>query len=371
MAYTDAYGRPLIGLVDEVWTIGRIIPGQGAGAKRTEYMILDGSGNYMASPDYTKPITITTAPAAPVAAVPAPAPVKPSAPKPKPAADVLESMRPWLGRSQYRAVLQLVRSEEGDWYKAKLAELLSAITAMPTTGAQDGLGSEAIVHLHYFTGGADWFITEKDKGSKEDRPEDFQSEAFGLADIFQDGGELGYISLPEIIANGAELDFHWAPKTIAEVRRRREPAEDEPEAEAPLPTTRLGRRFLPYPATPAAEQAAFDRHEPDFKAAVARIAKLAQLTVLQVHRFWWDYCNDCINADKQPDLGEFVEHRSPILGGDEAALAEAVAGAENIIQFPTAAIPLVHMPPMTPVAADEPAPVAIPNWLQRMRDGRK
>lgn len=41
---------------------------------------------------------------------------------------------------------------------------------------QDGKGEEAIVTLHYFRGGMDWFITEKDM-----EPE--QHQAFGLADL--------------------------------------------------------------------------------------------------------------------------------------------------------------------------------------------
>ena len=29
--------------------------------------------------------------------------------------------------------------------------------------------------------------------------------------------ELGYISIPELLANGAELDLHYRPKTIGEI----------------------------------------------------------------------------------------------------------------------------------------------------------
>lgn len=64
----------------------------------------------------------------------------------------------------------------------------------------------------------------KDAGSQDDPADEKgkQHQAFGVADLFGDGGELGYISIPEITAEGAELDFHWTPKTIAQVRSENE-----------------------------------------------------------------------------------------------------------------------------------------------------
>jgi hypothetical protein len=90
---------------------------------------------------------------------------------------------------------------------------------MPKTGEQDGKGEQATAYLHYFAGGqASWYITEKDAGSPDDDPGTGQIQAFGLADLFGDGGELGYISIAEILENGGELDFHFTPKTLAEIR---------------------------------------------------------------------------------------------------------------------------------------------------------
>jgi hypothetical protein len=86
---------------------------------------------------------------------------------------------------------------------------------MPKTYEQDGKDDQAIVYLHYFAGGrANAYITERDQ-----EPE--QHQAFGLADLFGDGGERGYISLVEWLANGAELDFHFTPCTLGELRHRR------------------------------------------------------------------------------------------------------------------------------------------------------
>lgn len=48
-----------------------------------------------------------------------------------------------------------------------------------------------------------------------------QLQAFGLADLGY-GGELGYISIVELLECGAELDLHWTPQTLAEVKRENE-----------------------------------------------------------------------------------------------------------------------------------------------------
>ena len=42
-------------------------------------------------------------------------------------------------------------------------------------------------------------------------------QAFGIADLGK-GRELGYISIPELLENGAELDLYYTePKTIGEL----------------------------------------------------------------------------------------------------------------------------------------------------------
>ena len=129
----------------------------------------------------------------------------------------LETLKHFMSRQQMATVLQCMRGEERDFFFDKMIELASTVAAMPKTGETDGEGAEAIVHLHYFAGGqANWYITEKDVGSADDE-EPGQHQAFGKADLFGDGGELGYISIAEIIANNGELDFHWTPKPLKEI----------------------------------------------------------------------------------------------------------------------------------------------------------
>ena len=55
------------------------------------------------------------------------------------------------------------RGEERDFFFDKLSEYADRVRTMPKTYEQDGKGLDAIAYLHYFNGGADWYITEKDK----------------------------------------------------------------------------------------------------------------------------------------------------------------------------------------------------------------
>jgi len=83
--------------------------------------------------------------------------------------------------------------------------------------AQEDLGEDAIVHVHFFnpSGHGDWWITE---GSREG--DDFIM--YGLCDM--GSPELGYVSLNELesvpgpFGLGIERDLHWATKPLREVR---------------------------------------------------------------------------------------------------------------------------------------------------------
>ena len=125
--------------------------------------------------------------------------------------DTFKPLRGFISRSQALIVGEAMAGEEGEWFAAKMAEIAEIIRAMPKTYGQDGKGDQAVAHLHYFTGGCNWYITEKDQESE-------QLQAFGLADLGH-GGEIGYISLVELLENDVELDFHFRPKTLAEIQK--------------------------------------------------------------------------------------------------------------------------------------------------------
>ena len=101
--------------------------------------------------------------------------------------------------------------EEGEFFRQQFLDIEKTIQTMPKTYEQDGMGDNAVAHLHYFMGGYDWYITEKDMDGGT-------PQAFGLAKIHT--AEIGYISIDELVKNGAELDLYWEPKTLAKIRQR-------------------------------------------------------------------------------------------------------------------------------------------------------
>ncbi|HEV7297781.1 MAG TPA: hypothetical protein VGN72_00325 [Tepidisphaeraceae bacterium] len=131
-------------------------------------------------------------------------------------AEALKLLQGDLGRyipnTQRRVLTDLLRGEEREGIADTLIELAERIATMPKTYEQDGKGMDAVAHLHYFgPGRMNWWITEKDcDGGTE--------QAFGLADLFGDGGELGYIPICELVGSPVELDLYWTPKPLRECR---------------------------------------------------------------------------------------------------------------------------------------------------------
>lgn len=129
----------------------------------------------------------------------------------------LEAIKAFLPDEEYRALAYYIRpgKEERDTIGQTIREWKNKIATMPATYAQDGKADDAIAHLHYFRGGSDWFITERDKAGKG------TEQAFGYAVLNGDVqmAELGYISIDELTEHGVELDLYWQPKTIARIKR--------------------------------------------------------------------------------------------------------------------------------------------------------
>jgi len=137
----------------------------------------------------------------------------------------LKFLNNFISESQLSTMKSGMSGEEGQFFMDKAVEMQKQIESMPETYGQDGLGDKAIAHLHYFRGGMDWYITEKDAGSEDDAIKGIQEQAFGLADLGY-GGEMGYISIEEITNSGrnsAELDLYFTPKTIGEIKGKVEP----------------------------------------------------------------------------------------------------------------------------------------------------
>ena len=139
----------------------------------------------------------------------------------------VRTLSAFIGTDQLKTMVELSLGEEGEHYTDKLKEYAERVEAMPRVYEQDGKGMEAIAYLHYFTGGCDWWITEADTEEPmigfSDTPQpnrrlSEQLQTFGLADMGEP--ELGYISIKEIIENGAELDLYWEPKTLRDALKK-------------------------------------------------------------------------------------------------------------------------------------------------------
>ena len=129
----------------------------------------------------------------------------------------LKKLDGFIPVQQRRALGDLMRGEERQFFFDKLVEMANIVETMPKTYEQDGKGDEAIVYLHYFSASQDWYITEKDSEAE-------QHQAYGLADIGF-GGEQGYISLVELTQMRGfpfvELDLHFTPRTLRELKTQR------------------------------------------------------------------------------------------------------------------------------------------------------
>ena len=131
--------------------------------------------------------------------------------------------RHWMGRSQRMAIAQAIRDEEGQYFIDLLVNLKYVIENMPRTYETEKLQTkDKVVHLHYFRGSVDAWVVERDMGDSKYQAEiGPQHQAFGAITMINESigdSEWGYFSIQELIENGIELDLHWTPKTVKEVK---------------------------------------------------------------------------------------------------------------------------------------------------------
>jgi hypothetical protein len=104
------------------------------------------------------------------------------------------TLKKFMGNNQVEVIKELSKGEEGEYFEEVAEKLVSTFKTMPKTYGQDGKGDDAVVYLHY--------------------------QAFGMANMGYAYAELGYINIEELKANNVELDFHWTPKTIGEIKAK-------------------------------------------------------------------------------------------------------------------------------------------------------
>ncbi len=132
------------------------------------------------------------------------------------------TLNQFIGRNQLQVMKQNCKGEEGQFFKDLFLKLNETIRNMPKTYETDGQGNEAIATLHYFNGGSDWYIVEKDAGSVDDEVPGIQAQAFGFTCLNGDGenAELGYISIEALIKHNVEIDLYYKPEKIGDIKAR-------------------------------------------------------------------------------------------------------------------------------------------------------
>ena len=125
----------------------------------------------------------------------------------------IRALKPFLSPDQLEVLAGPTKGADGEFFSQKIEEFAQRVTGMAKSYETDGQGDEALVVLHYFTGGSDWYIIERDM-------EEEQIQALGFAVLNGDtqNAELGYIPISEITKLGAELDIHWTPKSLRIVK---------------------------------------------------------------------------------------------------------------------------------------------------------
>jgi len=123
--------------------------------------------------------------------------------------DAIQTLLKFVSPQQLKLMTELSRGEEGEFFIEKLLELAETVSTMPKTYEQDGKGDDAIAYLHYFRGGYDFYITEKDM-------EEEQYQAFGLVKMHVT--ELGYVSIVELMENNIEIDLHFEPTRVGDLK---------------------------------------------------------------------------------------------------------------------------------------------------------
>jgi hypothetical protein len=123
---------------------------------------------------------------------------------------ILNTLQDFVSPAQRRVVANLSAGEEGEWFLQKMQEIRQTVDTMPKSYETDGQGDNAVAHLHYFGPSCDFYITEKDMCKK-------QHQAFGSAS-YGHGAEMGYISLCDLLRHGVELDFHFTPRSLKDLK---------------------------------------------------------------------------------------------------------------------------------------------------------
>jgi hypothetical protein len=144
---------------------------------------------------------------------------------------MIGKVNPFVPQFQITYLANLFRGEEKQAAIDILTDLIEVINKIPYTyQTKNQSADEKIVYLHYFYGGSDWYIVEKDKGDLSDPIPGTQNQAYGYVILNGDliDAEWGYISIEEIRQNEQiELDFYFTPVPFGELKKKWQDPEEE------------------------------------------------------------------------------------------------------------------------------------------------
>jgi hypothetical protein len=128
----------------------------------------------------------------------------------------LKRLRRFLSDVQYQVLRIVSAGEECQHFGTLLLQLADRVQAMPKTYENRDNGVDSMVWLHYFAGGGDWYILEKDMRGDID-----QAFGYAILSACEECAEFGYISIRELTSLGVELDLYFTPAPLSDVLARR------------------------------------------------------------------------------------------------------------------------------------------------------
>lgn len=149
-------------------------------------------------------------------------PLMPKAEAPEDPIQALAAIKHFLSREQAKVMRTLMDGEEGPYFQDKAREMAGIILGMPKT-YETSNNPDPTIYLHYFNGGSDWYIFERDMYAEQ-----HQAYCYACLNGWYDSAEIGMVSIEELRESGVELDLHWKPRPLSEIkeelRQRYEPA---------------------------------------------------------------------------------------------------------------------------------------------------
>lgn len=135
----------------------------------------------------------------------------------------------YLPRRQRIAIKQLMSGEEGHFFYERMQDLQTSIQALPKKLSPSlQTLDDAICHIHYFFGSADWYLIER---------ADSDGIAYCYANLGDDdSAEYGSVSLAELCESNfdIEIDLHWRSCTMREILAKQARKRAMPPPSSPL-----------------------------------------------------------------------------------------------------------------------------------------